>query len=83
MSVLAQLDGVKMTVPFDLWKYRMPLERRAVTMTPYTFDMMSRVYGLSPFEVAHTEHVLLSARIGEIVNSVGLAKIFDVDAGSM
>jgi hypothetical protein len=45
--------------------------------------MMEDVYGLSTFEVAQTEDLLLRSALGEIVNSVGLMKIFEVDAGSM
>jgi hypothetical protein len=72
-----------MRVPQELWKFRLPATRKAVTVTPYTFRMMEDVYGLSPLEVAQTEDVLLRAALGEIVNSQGLMKIFSVDAGSM
>jgi hypothetical protein len=83
ISVLEQTEGVHMRVPQELWKFRLPATRKAVTVTPYTFRMMEDVYGLSAREVAETEDVLLRATLGEIVNSHGLMKIFSVDAGSM
>lgn len=83
ISVLEQTDGVHMRVPQELWKWRMPAERRPVTVTPYTFDMLQSVYGLSKTQVALLEHALLCATLGEIINNEWLMQIFEVDKASM
>jgi len=74
---------VSMRCPDDLWKFRLPEERKQTMVTSYTYDMMWLTYGLTRLDVLDAEHALLSTAVGTILNNNVLNHIIDVDRDSL
>jgi len=59
VSVLQKTRNVKMKVPRDLSKYRLPEVREAYVSTNQTLDMIGDVYGISWEEIQEAERQLM------------------------
>jgi len=83
LSVMRKTEDVRMKIPAELWKFRLPESRTTQLVTHKSFEMMERVYGLNQQEVLALESLLLVAALPSTIAHPSLDKIFSVDSDSM
>jgi len=84
LAVMRRTEGVSMKIPTDLWKYRLPEDRKQCVIIGETYAMMQRVYGVSAQQIESAEDALLRApALPCVVQHPVLDQIMAVDAADL
>jgi hypothetical protein len=84
LAVMRRTEGVSMKIPTDLWKYRLPEDRKQCVIIGETYAMMQRVYGVSAQQIESAEEALLRApALPCVVQHPVLDQIMAVDVADL